>query len=158
MDANWIVAANAGRARFFALAKADARMEEINDMVNPSARQRESDIETDSLGQRAAGDSRHNVGIGPTTGNAYQPHQTPKQHEAELFARDVARYLLDAHNEGRFRRLSIVASPEFLGVLRREMDPQLAKVVDAEIDKDYTHAGGAELRERLQRHREKPGN
>jgi len=158
MDANWIVAANAGRARFFSLAKAGERMQEVYDMVNTAARQRESDIETDDLGELAAGASRHNVGVGPTTPSGYQPHQTPKQHETELFARDVAKYLLQAHHEGRFRHLSLVASPEFLGVLRREMDPQLAKAIEAEIDKDYTHASGEELRERIQRHRDSRSN
>jgi len=154
MDANWILAANAGRARFFALAQPGARVQEINDMVNTAARQRDADIETDTLGQRSASDSRHGVGVGPTTSSDYQPHQTPKQHEAELFARDVAKFLLDASDNGRFKQLAIVASPEFLGVLRRELDPRLVAKVQAEIDKDYTHASGDELLQRIRDHRE----
>jgi protein required for attachment to host cells len=155
MDANWIVAANAGRARFFSLAQPNGRIEEINDMVNTAARLRDNEIETDTLGQRAAADSRHNVGLGPTTSSDYQPHQTPQQHEAELFARDVAKFLLKAHHEGRFSHLSVVASPEFLGVLRRQLDPQLASKIDAEINKDFTHASGEELRERIRDYRQK---
>ena len=155
MDANWIVAANSGRARFFALDRPDGRMQEINDMVNTAARQDDAEIETDTLGQRAASASRNNVGIGPTTSSTYQPHQTPKQHEAELFARDVADYLRNAHNAGRFEHLCLVAAPEFLGLLRREMDPQLMKRVDAEINKDYTGSSGEELREHIRAHREK---
>ncbi len=155
MDANWIVAANSGRARFFALDRPDGRMEEVNDMVNTAARQDDAEIETDTLGRRAASASRNNVGIGPTTSSTYQPHRTPKQHEAELFARDVADYLRKAHNEGRFQHLCLVASPEFLGLLRREIDPQLMKRVDAQIDRDYTASSGEELREQVRAHREK---
>ena len=148
MDATWIVSANAGRARFFAQAGATAALEEINDMVSPAARQRESDLETDDLGQRSASKSRHNVGQ-PTQPSGYQPNQTPLQHEAELFARDVAGFLIQAHNQGRFRKLCLVASPEFLGVLRKQVDPKLGTTVALEINKDYTHYSPAELKERI---------
>lgn len=150
MTATCIVSANAGRARIFLQARPTDSLQEINDMVSPSARQREGDLETDDLGQRSASKSRHNVGM-PTQPSGYQPNQTPAQHEAELFARDVAKYLLDAHNEGRFARLCLVASPEFLGVLRREVAPPLKSAVSLEIDKDYTHDTPAVLLDRLKR-------
>jgi protein required for attachment to host cells len=155
MDDNWIVAANAGRARFFALPKLNEPMQEVFDMVNTSARLRDNEIDTDSLGQHAASGSRHGAGMAGTTSNDYQPHQTPRQHEAELFARDVATYLLKACHEGRFRRLSLVASPEFLGVLRKQLDRQVAAKIAAEINKDYTQATGEELRERVRAHEAK---
>jgi protein required for attachment to host cells len=148
MDATWIVSANAGRARFFAQARPVDNLEEINDMVSPAARNREGEIETDRMGQRAAAGSKHNVGMA-TTSSDYQPHQTPKQHEAELFARDVAHFLKQAQNEGRFDKLCLVASPEFLGVLRKELDGNLGRAVALEIDKDLTHASAQELRDRL---------
>src|SRR4051812_25107734 len=155
MDANWIVAANAGRARFFALPKMNEPLQEVFDMVNTNARQRDNEIETDSLGQRAASASRHGAGMAGTTSSDYQPHQTPKQHETELFARDVATYLLKACNEGRFRKLSLVASPEFLGALRKQLDPQVSSRIEAEINRDYTQSNGEELREHIRAYREK---
>ena len=151
MDANWIVSANAGRARFFAQARPVDNLEEINDMVSPSAREREGEIETDRLGQRAAAKSKHSVGMA-TPSSDYQPNQTPSQHEAELFARDVARYLKQAKNEGRFAKLCLVASPEFLGVLRKQLDENLGAAVDVEINKDFTSASPQELRERIRSH------
>jgi protein required for attachment to host cells len=155
MDANWIVAANAGRARFFALPKPGEPMQEVFDMVNTNARQRELDIESDSLGRHAAAGSRHGTGMAGTTSNDYQPHRTPKQHEAELFARDVAGYLLKACHEGRFRKLSLVASPEFLGVLRKQLDPQVASKIETEINRDYTQSNGEELREHIRAYRDR---
>lgn len=154
MDATWIVSANAGRARFFAQARPVDNLEEINDMVSPWARERDRDIETDDHGQRSAGKSKHNVGAA-TPSSDYQPNQTPKQHEAELFARDVAKYLRDAKNEGRFGKLCIVASPEFLGVLRKQLDHNLEAAVSVEINKDFTMASAKELRERIQAHTQK---
>lgn len=148
MDATWIVSANAGRARFFAQARPVDNLEEINDMVSPSAREREGLLETDQMGQRSAAKSKHNVGMA-TTSSDYQPNQTPAQHESELFAREVAKYLKQAQNEGRFGNLCLVAAPEFLGVLRKQLDGNLEKAVSVEIDKDLTNVSAQELRERL---------
>jgi protein required for attachment to host cells len=146
MEATWIVAANSGRARFFNA----GTLEEIHDMVSPTAREREQDIVTDDIGQRSASKSRHNVGQ-PTTPSGYQPNRTPSQIEADRFARDVSEFLVKAHNEGRFRKLNLVASPEFLGILRKQVEP-LASVVSVEINKDYTNATAAELKQRIQDH------
>ena len=148
MDSTWIVSANAGRARIFAQPRPVDNLEEINAMVSPSAREREGEIETDQLGQRSAAKSKHNVGMA-TTSSDYQPNQTPAQHEAELFARDVAHFLKQAQNQGRFKNLCLVASPEFLGVLRKQLDGNLEKAVSVEINKDLTNASAQELRERL---------
>ena len=150
MTATCIVSANAGRARIFLQSRSSDALQEINDMVSPEARQREGEMETDDLGQRAASKSRHSVGQ-PTQPSGYQPNQTPAQHAAELFARDVARFLVEAHDQGRFARLCLVASPEFLGVLRREVAPKLQSAVSLEIDKDYTHDTPAVLLDRLKR-------
>jgi protein required for attachment to host cells len=150
MTATFIVSANAGRARIFLQPNPTSSLQEINDMVNPTARQREGEIETDDLGQRSASKSRHGTGQ-PTQPSGYQPHQTPSQHEAELFARDVAKFLVEAHDEGRFGKLCLVASPEFLGVLRREIEPRLSSAVSLSIDKDYTHDTPAVLLDRLKR-------
>jgi protein required for attachment to host cells len=151
MDATWIVAANAGRARFFSQPLSAERLEEINDMVNSGARLRTAETETDELGQRSASKSRHNVGA-PTQPSGYQPNQTPAEHQTEVFARNVAEFLLRSHEEGRFRRLVLAASPEFLGVLRKQLDPTLEPAVRLEINKDYTQLSANELREQVRVH------
>jgi protein required for attachment to host cells len=160
MQTTWIISANAGRARFFAESDPSAPLEEIQDMINDAARMRDSDLETDRLGPTAAGSSSHNIGGTQGVGYAhngqvgapnkqYQPAQTPEQHEAEKFARDIAKYLLDAHRDGRYQHLVISASPHFLGELRSLLDPQIKPLIKLEINKDYTHSSGQELREQL---------
>ena len=149
MDATWIVSANAGRARIFSQARGADALEEINDMVNTPAREPVRATETDDLGQRSAGKSRHGSGA-PSQENGYQQHQTPPQHQEELFARDLAHFLVAAHDEGRFKELCLVASPEFLGVLRRQVKDKLGSTIKLEIDKDYTHASPDELRQHVQ--------
>jgi protein required for attachment to host cells len=148
MNATWIVSANAGRARFFSQERAGERMTEVNDMVNTAARLKTSDTETDDLGQRAASKSRHSVGA-PTQPSGYEPNQTPVEHQTENFARDVGNFLLKAYQEGRFRHLVLTASPQFLGVLRGQLDSRVESAVSAQINKDYTQLRPDELLDRI---------
>lgn len=149
MNATWIVSANASRARFFSQMNPTEPLEEINDMVNDGVRLRMLDTtESDKRGPTAATSSVHNVG-GETPNKLYEPPQSPKKHEAELFARDIADYLLKSYQQGRFEQLSLVVSPQFLGMLRKLLDPQLGSVVKLEIDKDYTQSSPDQLLEQI---------
>jgi protein required for attachment to host cells len=153
MPSTWIVSANASRARFFAQSRPADPLDEVSDLVNEASRLRDRDLETDApVGDRAASRSRNNVGA-PTTPSTYEPKQTAKDHETEAFARQVADYLVKAHNEGRFDKLCLVASPEFLGILRKLVAPKLHDAVTLEINKDYTQSTAQELRKQIRDHR-----
>jgi protein required for attachment to host cells len=151
MEISCIVTANAGRARFFSRMRPNAPLEEINDMVNTAARLRTAETESDELGQLAASKSRHSVGA-PTQGSGYEPNQSPAEHQTELFARSVCDYLARAHREGRFNRLVVAASPEFLGVVRKLLDPNVEAAIGLEINKDYTQLSKEKLREQIDAH------
>lgn len=143
----WIVAANAGRARFFSQANANAPLEEINDMVNEATHLRTSETESDELGRRT-GSTARSSGNTPSQASGYQPHQSPVAHQNELFARAVAAYLQQGHHEHRFGQLRLVASPEFLGLLRKQLAPTLQSLVST-LDKDYTSFAPAQLLKQL---------
>jgi protein required for attachment to host cells len=151
MDATWIVSANASRARFFSQAHSSDALEEINDMVNDAVRLRTSETETDKLSPTAATKSMHDTG-GALPNKSYEPHQTPVEHQTELFARDVAGFLQQGHQEGRYKQLSLIASPQFLGELRKFIDPKLGSLVNLEIDKDYTQYSARQLSEKIHAH------
>jgi protein required for attachment to host cells len=154
MNANWIVTANASRARFFSQLHASDPLEEINDMVNEAARLRSAETESDRLGPTSATQSIHNTG-GALPNKTYEPPQTPNEHATELFAKSVAEYLLKAYQDGRFTQLSLVVSPQFLGVLRKELSPQLESVVQLEINKDYTQFTPSQLWDQIRAHNTK---
>ena len=152
MSATWIVSANASRARIFSQENSSAPLEEVKDMINEAARLRMLETtESDKRGPTSATKSIHNVGAA-TPNKLYEPPQTPDKHEAELFARDIGAYLQQAHREARFQQLSLVVSPQFLGMLRTLLGKELESVVKMEINKDYTHFGGEQLREQIQAH------
>lgn len=151
MDATWIVSANASRARIFSQAGPSASLEEVESMVNAGARLRTAESESDKIGPTAATKSAHGSG-NATPNKAFEAHQTPVEHQTELFARNVADVLLKGQQHGHFRHLCVVASPEFLGYLRQQMDPNLASVVSLEINKDYTHENPAGLQAHIKAH------
>lgn len=152
MEATWIVTANAARARFFSQLGASRRWAEVGDMVNTAARLRTHETETDALGQRAASGSRHGRGA-PGQPSGYEPRQMPAERETERFARSIATHLLQAHQHGRYGHLVLIASPEFLGMLRSQIDPRLATLVKFEIDHDYTKCDARELHDRVEAYR-----
>ncbi len=149
MDATWIVTANASRARFFAEPAPTEKLQEIKDMVNDAARLKTAESETDRMGPTSAAQSIHNTG-GALPNKTYEPAQTPVQHATDMFAKEVAKYLLKAHQEGRYREIALVASPQFLGILRQQLDPQLERLVSVEINKDYTELSPEQLHEQIQ--------
>lgn len=152
MQYTWIVTANAGHAHFYNVNKEDQsrgpQLEEINTLVNPSASLQTADTETDKLGIHSASKSTHSVGQ-PTQPSGYEPNQTPAEHQAEMFARNVVSFLQRSQQQGLFKQLIISASPEFLGILRQLMDSNLQQIVVCEIDKDYTRLQGKELYEMI---------
>jgi len=149
MSALWIVTANAGYAHFFLQSDPSGPLEEVSELVNEKSSLHASETESDRLGQHAASKSTHGVGA-PTQPSGYEPNQTPAKHSAEVFARNISRFLLHGYQEGRFQRLALIASPEFLGVLRSVLDPRLIEVVTSEINKDYTRCSLRELSVHLQ--------
>lgn len=151
MQTTWIVTANNGRARIYAQKDQNSALMEVEDMVNPSQRGRVSDIDTDQLGQLAASKSIKSVGAA-TQPSGYEPNQTPLEHQAELFGRSVAEYLQQAYTQNRFQNLIIAAGPEFLGLLRKLLDKQVAGAISQELNKDYTNVSPHDLLGQLKQH------
>jgi protein required for attachment to host cells len=149
MSTLWIVTANAGCAHIFSQQNPSASLEKMGEIINDKSSSLTSETESDRLGQHAASKSRHSVGA-PTQPSGYQPNQTPAEHNTELFARNVSRFLLHGYQDGHFQRLVLIASPEFLGVLRSILDSRLLDVVTIEINKDYTQYSTQKLSALLQ--------
>jgi len=150
----WIISADAGRARIFSDTDGNSAYQEIEDLVDPLARTRMSDQVTDQAGPLAASQSIKSTG-GALPNSQYEPNQTPEERNAQNFARDICAILLKAKNENRFDRLALVAEPSFLGELRAQLDPQLKSLVTFEINKDYSHSNGQQLRDQIQAYQAK---
>ncbi len=64
---------------------------------------------------------------------------------------------MKGHQSNQFQHLELVAGPQFLGLLRQMLDPNLKPLVTLELNKDYTQFSTGQLREQLAAQREKAG-
>ena len=148
MDTTWILVADEGRARVLELRGID--LAEVEEMTDAAAHADNADLRRDAYGRRGGGDSV-DVGGGRrgNTATVSSAGEEKLDHEAELFARRVAQWLLEAHQKGRYTTLRIAAAPRFLGRLRKVLDPQVSKAVIEEIDKDLVGMPAHELKQRF---------
>ena len=137
----WILIADAGRARIFANNGVGKGLTEVTDgeYENPLPKTRE--IGSDKPGRTfdSAGEGRH----------AMAPRADWHEQAKEAFAKELADWLKSAHQANAYDRLVLAAPPKTLGDLRAELDPQVAKLVSAEISKDLTHQTPDQLEEQI---------
>ncbi len=130
MANTWIVIADAARARIFDGGPHGRDLDEIEDLSHPESRLHEGDLRTGETGSRQRPEAAARGASGPTT-PAHDKH-------AQGFARDIARYLDHARQQGRFDSLIIAAAPKVLGELRDHLDSSTRATIVTEIDKDWT--------------------
>lgn len=137
----WVLAADSGRARFFAADTAQGALKEVDDLVHPQSRQHERDMASDEPGTTfdSMGQGQHSMGS----------VVDPKDQEAIRFAKEVSMRLDSARAAGDFDKLYVVAAPRFLGMLRDSLSAPTRKLVAAEIDKNLAAHKTDEIRAHL---------
>jgi protein required for attachment to host cells len=128
----WIVVADASRARIFETPERGPHIDEIEDLVNPAAREANRALQSDANGRF------HPKGATGKAGHSIAQRVDPVQHQVELFAKRVGDYVDKARTEGRYDKLCLVAPPKFLGLLRGNLGKESHKVMDREIAKDLS--------------------
>jgi protein required for attachment to host cells len=141
MSKLWVVVAESSRARFFSVVNRISPLNEIDDMVNPAARIHDRDLTSDLPGRTfdPAGIGRHSI----------EPSVDPKKNEVIVFAKKVSERLGSARKAGQFDELILICSPEFLGLLRQNLDDVLKKHVTRTINKNLVQKDEAQIREYL---------
>lgn len=133
----WVVVADRARGRIFLATTPKGPLTEIEDLVHPEARAHERDLTTDRPG-RGPGSHR-------AMGTANKAHE----HEATNFARELSARLEAGRVNSDFAKLVLVAAPDFLGLLRKCLNPNLEKLVAREITKNLTQLVAQEIRAHL---------
>jgi len=145
MATTWIIAADESRARVLQVAGPD-RLDEIDDLVNPSGRAQDRELQTDAEPRFNGHGGVGKAGSGRTGGPASDREaQGAVEHSVRTFAREVGRYLDRARLDHRFDQLVLVAPPKFLGALRKELDKEVEKLVADELPKDLAGLTAREL-------------
>ncbi|MBF0333207.1 MAG: host attachment protein [Alphaproteobacteria bacterium] len=131
MPTTWILVADGARARIWT-SERPRHLETTfsHDFASP-VRNHAREAGSDRPGRTfdSAGQGRH----------AMEPPTDWKDNEKREFARALAERLREGVLSGACDRLVIVAPPQFLGLLRAQIDKETARRVEVEIGKDLTH-------------------
>jgi hypothetical protein len=82
MSSTWVVVTDSSRARFFLMESRNEPLTELEDMTHATTRLHEREIISDRQGNLAGG---HGEG-----GHAFEAPTDLKQHELEVFAKQIA--------------------------------------------------------------------
>lgn len=141
MDSAWVVVADSARARVFRAASRIGPLEELTDLSDSQGRLHEGDVYTDEQTRR--------LELGSNNYHQSNDYEPPRSHDrvmAHRFAKDVAEYLRRGALEKRYDKLILAAAPEFLGVLRHELDDNARQRVTLELPKDLSKMRADQLR------------
>lgn len=117
-------------------------------LADPAAHLHDRDFKSDRPGRKADRTALHGGRRGATAHHGVGGKQSPRAHEAALFAQRIADRLEQDHARGTAQHLVLVAGPHFLGLLREALPQALRELVTDEIHKDLVH----EPEQRLQAH------
>lgn len=139
---NWVVVANAARARILEAGVAPGDCVQRADLVHTQSRQKGVELRSERSGHIVGGPS----GSG---GAAYSPRTDVRDLEHERFAREVAQAINEGVAAGGCAGLILVASNPFLGRLKSHLSPQASKALLETLPSDCTSLSDGEIAQRL---------
>ena len=141
MTETWLVVADSSRARIFVATGGWDSLRERTDLVHPSARASDRDLTSDAPGR-----SFDIVGAGR---HAMEPRSDPKEHEAAVFAKELAAEIEAARLRNEIDSLVIMAAPRFLGLLNGELSDATHELEVSLIHKNLVKCSLEEIRKHL---------
>lgn len=135
----WVLLANAARARLFERDAENGAMRELEAFVHPLGRAKGAELASDRAGQAMKGQAR----------TEYAPHTDPHQREQQRFAQELAGYVEQAALAHKFDAFVTIASDPFLGHLRAELGRAVRALPLRHVARDFTPWQGAELEHRV---------
>lgn len=137
----WVVVANSAYAKIYKMEK-NRSLVELQVLEHPESRLHDSDLTSSRPGK--ASERK-----GAVTRHSMEPTSSPQHLEFEVFARQLGHHLDAERMKGSFGQLYLMASPSFLGLLRKEMDNHTVALVAGEVNKDATGMSQEEIRAHL---------
>ena len=135
MQPNWVLVASRAQARIFE--KLDGKYLLVEEIPHEDGRLRNRDVDTDRSGRSFA-----SAGSG---GNAMGSSESPHDHLAGGFARELARRLANARANNQFDGLTVAAEPRFLGMIKGALDDVTARRVKRYVAKDLQNISAADI-------------
>ena len=141
MAITWVVTADSAKADFFEVDRIGGDFRPIVSLIHEEGKKKSQELTSDRPGRAfdSAGLGRH----------AMSSPVNPREHEAEVFAREVGEALELGRTKGSFERLIVLAPPDFLGKLRKTITPAANRLVVESIPKCVVGLGPDEIRKRI---------
>jgi protein required for attachment to host cells len=136
---DWVLIANAARARCFVRDADNGAMREERSFVHPASRLKGATLEHDRGGKVHKS----------TASTQFAPHTDVHDKEHAAFARELAAFLEEAALAQHYPALSLIASAAFLGDLRTQLGPAAQKRLRQAVALDLSAYKGAELERRV---------
>ncbi|RMH61459.1 MAG: host attachment protein [Zetaproteobacteria bacterium] len=136
-----VLVADKSRAKWYTSNQRKGPLHLEHSWDHPAARMPERELTTDLPGRAfdRRGGGRHAMGT----------EVSPKHHEAEQFAGQLAQALDHQRNTTPLTRIYVVAPPEFLGLLRKKIGAETAQLIAGEVPLGLSTAEAAEVRKHL---------
>lgn len=133
----WILVANSSYAEIYSVQGKDIKL--VQQLDNPSGRQKSGEILTDRPGRSFEGRGRAGAGSQGSR-HALGSEVDVHTHEQQLFAHKLSDLLHKEKSLNAFEKLHVIAPPQFLGELRTVLSDNVKKSIDKEINKEIPSA------------------
>lgn len=137
--AEWVLVANASRARCFEREPSTSRLRELADFVHEESRIKSSQLDDDRPGHAMKGHAS----------TQFDTRTDARAKQRGEFARELAAYLDEAALAHRYDRLAVMASDPFLGELRAHLGDASRRLMMTSRSVDLTQVAGHALESRV---------
>ncbi len=141
MSIVWVVAADGSRAQIFESPNRVGPLQPVTRLDHPEARMKDSELYADAPGRAfdSTGSGRH----------AMENEVDAKKMESIRFAKQLCDFLQEQSRTGAYDKLVLAAPPQFLGLLRDNLDKGVREKISAEVDKDLANETPDDIRDHL---------
>jgi protein required for attachment to host cells len=145
MQKIWICIADNSRGKIFQMALPERQLREIDVFDHPEGRSNVRQLASDAEGRYLGG------GAGQYQAHSSEPRVDRVKHENELFAKRLTERLEKGRVDHQYDALHVIAPPEFLGLLRKNMSNEIQKLVQKEVPKDVSWFNARDIEAYLNR-------
>lgn len=146
MHTQWVVVADSSRARFFETQNNGESLVELEDFLSPAGRMDETALRHDAKGRFYGKGEREQA-------HTAEPAVSAKMHAAQQFSKSLMQQLEQACDNKRYDRLILIAPPQFLGQLHKQLSQRVMQRITQELPLDISGLSTTQISEHLQRHR-----
>lgn len=133
MGSTWLLVAHGSAGRLLKIGAHGKEIELLKNFEHIETTQKASEIYSDDLGRSFESSNPRRYALAAPT--------ALHDREREIFAKELTNYLQEAHVKNNFTKLIIVASPEMLGDIKKNLSTTLEKSLTYHLNKDLLSQG-----------------